>query len=241
VSASQFDPTDDPEDAKALLGFDGLTRLFPLPNVVLFPGVLLPLHIFEPRYRQMLSDALDSDQLITLVLLKAGPDELAEDPPPLSDVGCIGRIVYHNRLPDGRSNLILKGLRRTRIDSELPQDRMYRTARVTILHDVHGGETGKPTRRDVQRILRNMTEILNGVGRGSEADKLSVASELPPGRLCDLACHCLGFDVQAKQSMLEELDVGRRINSLVAWMDALLQTLQRRSGPIDHVPPFSVN
>lgn len=242
MSTSHFDPSDDPEDADALKLFEGVTRLFPLPNVVLFPGVLLPLHIFEPRYRQMLSDALDSDRLISLVLLKPGCDEFAEDPPPpIASVGCIGRVIYHNGLADGRSNLILKGLRRISIDAELPQDAPYRTARVTILNDGPSSDQNESTRDAVQRVISVMSEILSSLGRGAEAEKLSVASELPPGRLCDLACHCLGFDVQAKQSMLEELHVGRRVQGLLAWMDALLQSIRRRGGPNGPVPPFSAN
>jgi Lon protease-like protein len=118
---------------------------------------------------------------------------------------------------------------------------MYRTARVTLLRDGAATDQNESARHAVQRVVAAMTEILTAVGRGDEAEKLSVASELPAGQLCDLACHCLGFDVQAKQSMLEELHVGRRLQGLLAWMEALLQSIRCRGGSLGPAPPFSTN
>jgi Lon protease-like protein len=91
--------------------------IFPLPNVVLFPSVFLPLHIFEPRYREMLSDALRGDRIIGMVLLKGGRDDI-EEPPPVYPIGCAGLVSHAETLPDGRSNIILRGLQRFRIVEE---------------------------------------------------------------------------------------------------------------------------
>lgn len=238
MSFRQFDASYDSSDLDA---FDGTTRLFPLPNVVLFPGVLLPLHIFEPRYRQMVGDAMQGDRLITMVLLKPGHADEYDSSPPIFDVGCIGRIMYFESLPDGRSNLVLKGLRRVQIQSELASNRMYRKATAMILHDCCADELGEPVASAVRKVLDTMTEILRFVGRDGDADKLSVAGELSAGNLTDLACHCLGLDIQAKQSLLAELSVARRVEALLAWMDALLQSLRRRREPSDRTPPFSLN
>src|SRR3954469_16142837 len=98
--------------------FSGTARLFPLPNLVLFPHVTQGLHIFEPRYRQMTADALDGDGLIALVLL----NEEAEDEtvrPEIAPVACLGRIIWHEKLYDGRYNLRLHGVSRARIVEEL--------------------------------------------------------------------------------------------------------------------------
>src|SRR3712207_569670 len=103
------------DDLPALDKFAGIARLFPLPNLVLFPSVIQPLHIFEPRYRQMTADALAGDRLLAIVLLRPGWEEEYEGRPAVYPVACLGHIAAHQRLEDGRSNLLLRGLRRIRI------------------------------------------------------------------------------------------------------------------------------
>ena len=103
--------------------------LFPLPNVVLFPNVFLPLHIFEPRYRAMVADALEGDRLIGMVLLRPGWEGDYEGRPPVFPTGCAGLITHHERLPDGRYNIVLRGLEKFRILDE-DASRSYRIARV---------------------------------------------------------------------------------------------------------------
>src|SRR5216684_121077 len=95
-----------------------LLSLFPLPNVVLFPHVFLPLHIFEPRYREMVADAVASDRLIGMVLLKPGWERDYEGPPPVYPIGCSGVITHVERQADGRANIVLRGLERFRILDE---------------------------------------------------------------------------------------------------------------------------
>ena len=102
--------------------------IFPLPNVVLFPSVFLPLHIFEPRYRQMLTDALHGDRIIGMVLAKEDQAR-SVGPEAVYSIGCAGLISHAETLPDGRSNIVLRGLERFRIDSE-QEDRQYRRAHV---------------------------------------------------------------------------------------------------------------
>src|SRR6476469_8415765 len=96
----------------SLAPFGGYARLFPLPNLVFFPHVMQPLHIFEPRYRQMTADALEGDRLIALVLPKPGWESDYMGKPPLHDIACIGRIMADQQLDDGRYNLLLRGLAR---------------------------------------------------------------------------------------------------------------------------------
>ncbi|MFO0825146.1 MAG: LON peptidase substrate-binding domain-containing protein, partial [Gemmataceae bacterium] len=129
--------------------FNGVVRLFPLPNLVMFPGVVQGLHIFEPRYRQMTADALASDSLIAIVLLKPGWEEEYDGKPPIEAVGCLGRITTSEQLVDGRYNLRLRGLSRYRILEEVPTDHLYRTARVQLLSEV------APTSLDDLKKLRH--------------------------------------------------------------------------------------
>src|SRR4029450_1421295 len=95
-----------------------LLPLFPLPNVVLFPNVFLPLHLFEPRYRQMVSDALAGDRMIGMVLLQPGYEKDYDRAPSVYDVGCAGLITHVERLNDGRFNLVLRWLARCRLVGE---------------------------------------------------------------------------------------------------------------------------
>ncbi|HSN68269.1 MAG TPA: LON peptidase substrate-binding domain-containing protein, partial [Thermoanaerobaculia bacterium] len=104
-------------------------RLFPLPNLVFFPNTRLPLHVFEPRYRQMVSDAIDSGEPIGMVLLRPGWEEAYYRSPPIYGVGTLGVIEQVEPLEDGRYNILLNGQVRYRIVEEAPAV-VYRTARV---------------------------------------------------------------------------------------------------------------
>ncbi len=105
--------------------------VFPLPNVVLFPKTYLPLHIFEPRYRDMVSDAASSGQCIGMVLLKEGWELDYYGHPPVFPIGCVGRLVSVQPLADGRSNIFLQGLERFEIESEW-HDKPYREATIAV-------------------------------------------------------------------------------------------------------------
>ena len=106
--------------------------IFPLPNVVLFPNVFLPLHIFEPRYRAMVADAVKGDRIIGMALLRPGFEASYEGRPPVYPIGCAGVITHTDPLPDGRSNIVLRGLEKFRITSE-DSSRPYRLAQVEVL------------------------------------------------------------------------------------------------------------
>ena len=106
--------------------------IFPLPNVVLFPGVFLPLHIFEPRYREMVADALDGDRLIGMVLLRPGWEGDYEDRPAVYPIGCAGVITHHEQMPDGRYNIVLRGLEKFKVLDE-EDSKTYRLAHIQPL------------------------------------------------------------------------------------------------------------
>src|SRR5690348_13006239 len=104
--------------SSSLEAFAGGVRLFPLPNLVLFPHVMQPLHIFEPRYRSLLEDALSADRLIAMAVLEPGWESDYEGRPPLSSMACLGRVATYRRLPDGTYNLLLLGLQRIKLVRE---------------------------------------------------------------------------------------------------------------------------
>ena len=117
--------------------------IFPLPNVVLFPSTLLPLHIFEPRYRAMVEDALDGERLIGMVMLRPGWEPDYEGAPRVYPVGCAGFITHAEPLADGRYNIILRGTQKFRIDEERYARegiQRYRVAQDRIDPGVDGGQ-----------------------------------------------------------------------------------------------------
>src|SRR5690349_4258813 len=139
-----------------------LLPLFPLPNVVLFPNVFLPLHIFEPRYREMVADALASDRMIGMVLLRPGWDREYEGRPPIYPIGCSGVMTHVERLSDGRYNIVLRGLERFRIVEE-DHERAYRRALVEPLHE---RPPAPADREDVRRCRAKLETLLSPPATG---------------------------------------------------------------------------
>ena len=205
------------DDLSALAGFDGSARLFPLPNLVLFPYVIQPLHIFEPRYRQMTADALAGDRLITPVLLRPGWQEVSEGRPPVHPVACLGKIVADQRLDGGLYNLLVRGLRRVRLLHELPADRAYRTARVELLSDVGALAPGEAAALRGQLGEQLPRWLPPGAALMEQFRKL-LDSDLHAGALCDVFAFALPLEVALKQQLLEELDVSERARRLVEML-----------------------
>ena len=147
------------DDPTSLGDFSGRARLFPLPNLVLFPSVVQPLHIFEPRYRQLMEDALKDDRLIAMALLQPGWEDDYYKNPPIYPVVCLGRVHKEERLPDGRWNLLLHGLARARV--EIGVDDGSALSRGPRPADVRGGGVAadgrgaaRPTRPAGESLVR---------------------------------------------------------------------------------------
>jgi Lon protease-like protein len=204
--------------SESLEGFSGVARLFPLPHFVLFPSVVQPFHIFEPRYREMLADALEDDRLIALVMLEPGWEEDYHEQPPVHSVACLGRAFNEELLPDGRSNLLIHGVARIRIDGELDTDKFYRLARVTVLEDIPPTPPEEKSLREEMR--RRCPRFLEAHGApGDQAEKI-FDSDLTVGALCDIFAFALPLDHGFKQGLLEELDVVRRVRALLDHLEA---------------------
>src|SRR5215207_9928300 len=179
------------EDQQALANFTGRARLFPLPNLVLFPHVVQPLHVFEPRYRQMTADALAGDRLIALALLKPGWESEYEGRPAFYPVACLGRVVADQQLEDGRYNLLVRGLSRMRVLGEESDDKPYRTARGELLID--GPLPAVPQAKALRKELSG--KVLPRFAAGAPRDQLRelFQGELTLGALCDILGFALPF------------------------------------------------
>jgi Lon protease-like protein len=125
--------------------------IFPLPNVVLFPNVFLPLHIFEPRYRAMVGDALAGDRIIGMVLLKPGFEADYEGRPPIYAIGCAGVITHSETMADGRYNIVLRGLEKFRVTDE-DHGKAYRTAHIDALPEIVPDVDKVPLRQQRTRL-----------------------------------------------------------------------------------------
>jgi Lon protease-like protein len=205
------------EDLEALKSFDGKARLFPLPNLVFFPQALQPLHIFEPRYRVMTADALASDGLITLTMLKEGWDTGYHIKPDVEEVATIGRIVANQLLEDGRYNLLLRGLSRVRITREVYNDKPYRDAEVEILADKvpedHGQEEAM-----LSQLIEQIPIWFPAQDLVAKQFKKLLDKNLSLSALCDIFCFALPLESHFKQAMLEQLDVVERTRALLDRM-----------------------
>jgi hypothetical protein len=203
-----------------------LLPIFPLPNVVLFPGVFLPLHIFEPRYREMVADALASDRMIGMVLLRPGWQHQYEGRPPVYPVGCSGVITHVETLPDGRYNIVLRGVERFRILEE-DDARSYRQA------IVEPAPEGPGSRDDDAAVRRQRTKLeallaptierslsatgrLQGVGASRDSQ---IPSTMADEDLVNALAQYLDLEPLEKQALLEQRNLRGRAESLVELLE----------------------
>jgi len=187
--------------------------IFPLPNVVLFPNVFLPLRIFEPRYRDMVADALGGDRLIGMVLLRPGWEGDYEGRPPVYPIGCAGVITHHERMPDGRYNIVLRGLEKFRIIGE-SSDRPYRLATIQGLHE----PLAEAEREQIRAARRRLEALLVPEPQGRGAD-----ATLPPSMndedLVNTLAQYMELEPLEKQALLERDGLLSRCRSLIELLE----------------------
>lgn len=196
--------------------FSGVVRLFPLPNLVLYPHVMQPLHIFEERYREMLEDALASDRLIAMSLLEPGWENDYESRPPVAPTACLGKVVAHRRLDDGRYNLLLLGVQRVRIVQELDPLRSFRQARVELLEDCYDFASAAERKQLQTTLLSAFRKHLPCACQLPEQLEEMLSHHLPLGLLTDLAAYALTLDLAVKRRLLDECRVSVRAKILLA-------------------------
>lgn len=203
--------------------------IFPLGQVILYPRALLPLHIFEQRYRTLVKDCLSTHRAMAIALVTDPSNVDAHGNPAIAQIAGAGIVVEHQMLPDGRSNILLHGSARVRLE-ELPFVPPYRRAKATILRDVN-----TPVSAD------NRTALLAAAHAfAAEVHKRdpNFSLHLPPGinvnTLADLCAHHLVVDVVARQAILEELDVAQRVERVISELALQQSSLMRESGAVLH-------
>ena len=205
-----------PEKAGGAGTLPATIPIFPLQDVMLFPTVARPLHIFEPRYRAMVADALKGNRIIGMVMLRAGHEAEYEGRPPIYSIGCAGRITDVEELPDGRYSIVLRGLVKFRVISE-DQSRPYRLARVEALPEVPDSAQRAALRRQRPRL----TELLAKV---AAPDSEPPPPALPDEDLVNGLAQYLEVDPTERQELLE-------LKDLVSRSQALIDLLEERVGP----------
>jgi len=199
--------------------------LFPLPTV-LFPGAMLPLHIFEPRYRAMIRDALDTHRALAVVFV-TDPTRVDEHGhPEIARIAGAGVIVDHAELPSGRFNILLKGRARVALD-ELPFVKPYRRARATVITPPPG-EVGA---NDLSALISAASSFATRVRERDPSFELTLPRDAPATVLADLCAHHLILDAKERQAVLETLDPTARVRRVAEVLT--LQRLGLSSDPRD--------
>jgi len=198
--------------------------MFPLPNVVLFPGQTLPLHIFEERYKAMMQYVLETEErLLGMQLYKKGWEK-TKDFPPTYEVACVGRVGEVQPFPDGRYNLVLYGLARVEV-VDYPQRAPFRLAEVKALHST------SPANADYEELLMllavSIQKVLPLVARGLTWEQVrGMLEQLPgPAAVSDFVAAYLPVDPHVRQELLETLDVELRLRRVLDILAGLLSVL----------------
>ncbi len=223
--------------------FTGIVRLFPLPNLVLFPNVLQPLHIFEPRYRKMMRDALDGDGLIAMALLKSeGSPTSLNNIQAVHNVITVGKIIAHVELEDGRFNLLLKGISRATIIREIATELPFRMADVHLLSEPEIEHSAGQKLQD--QLVESYMQLVASTTPDDQISKTMVEQDLPLGTLADLIAFSCDLDVAQQQTILNTMDVEARCRILIEYLVMLYRQCLHadKTTMLDGFPPaFSSN
>jgi Lon protease-like protein len=194
--------------------------IFPLPNVVLFPNVFLPLHIFEPRYRAMVADALAGDRIIGMVLLQPGWQADYLGRPPVYPIGCAGLITHADALDDGRYNIILRGLEKFRIVGEVEPmpARLYRRARIDAIDE--------PVTAAVREVIRQGRSRLEALL--TDTPRIG-STTLSDEDLVNALAQYLDLEPVEKQALLERDGLPSRCQSLIDLLEMKLISARHKT------------
>lgn len=233
-----------PEESQTIrVNFGRPMPIFPLSGVVLLPHAVLPLHIFEPRYRQMVQTALDGPGQIAMAVFEVDNwREKYQGAPPVRPAVCVGQIVQHERLPDGRYNLLLQGVCRALIQKELPADegRLFRTCLLRPL--------GLPA--PDEKLLTPHRRRLLGLFSEPPLTRLTVAEgvrdvlkaeEAPTSAALELIAISLISDCERKYSLLAEADPQKRAAVIEAELGSLASLIRRADKQVDRSAPKGVS
>lgn len=224
----------------SLASFSGIAPLFPLPNAVLFPYAVLPLHVFEPRYRQMTADALAGESYLAMALLRSAASEfVGEGLPPIHDVVGLGKIIAHERLPDGRYYLFLRGLARAQVVREIESDRLYRIGKLKLCPEALPELPAEECERRCETLMRSARKLLPKADL-DDVFRHALGMPIPLAAVCDILAAALPLPAPVLQTLQDELRVDLRSAQLLQLVRHL-QGISRPDAPATFPPTFSEN
>jgi Lon protease-like protein len=194
--------------------------IFPLPNCVLLPGGLMPLHVFEPRYRDLTRDCLEGSQLMAVARLRPGYETAYYGRPPVYERCGVGRIICSEELPDGRFALLLRGVARVEIARELPAERAYRLVEARMLPDQDCDRTeAKDIHRRLIQLCDRLAEVIE---KGGPQLRDLVRSVDDPGACADAIAAALVMDADSRQELLEACNPMVRLQRTLGHVSHML-------------------
>ena len=199
--------------------------LFPLP-VVLFPGMPMPLHIFEPRYRKMLADIRAANNLFGLSYFDAGSS--GKEIPPTGHIGCVAEVTETQGLPDGRSNVLTVGVVRYQVDDYVDRDDPYLVVRVNFFEDEEeDSEQLHANARDVAAMFMRVANAIRVIN--DERGSLPDISETEPQRLSFLVSAAMEIELDTKQELLELRSTSERLDRLRDFLARVVRGYEERA------------
>ena len=214
--------------------------IFPLPTTVFYPGTPLPLHIFEPRYREMTADALEGKRTIGMVLLKPNWEEDYFDKPQIFSAGCVGDIQKVIKHPDGKYNFTLMGLRRFRIIKE-EEGKPYRQAKIELLEEKNEQDIFEDRPNECrEKLIENFRKFIGLIPEGNSKKKepdWNLGTKL--SEFVDRFAYQLDLSLEQKQSFLEEQDVLKRADFLHSFLKMKTDLIQLSKMRATHDPRWN--
>ena len=187
----------------------------------------------------MTQDALAGDRLIAIVQLRPDEEWDGDGEPPLVEMACLGKILKHERLPDGRFNFLLRGRKRARLVRELDVPTLYRQATVDLVDDLEPIADTSSESAELTDLYREVAGLVDGLS--PEVDAM-LASRPPLGTLTDLMTQSIGLPPALKQAFLDDRLVARRAERLASILRQVVEQLREQAGPtLGGIPPFSEN
>lgn len=215
--------------------------MFPLPGATLFPNVLLPLHIFEPRYRCMVEDVLKSDRLIAIAMLKEGWEANYESKEcPVHETVCLAQVIAEECLDDGKFNLLTQGICRARLIGEDQTDLPYRVGHLEVVEDEYPLPPVIDRIRRQQELVSAFRQIFPNLDLDS-ALQSSMEEGVPLGELCDVIAHAMRLDPFHAHRLLEQADVDQRSDLILELLKLQCREPILPSGLRQFPPGFSLN
>jgi Lon protease-like protein len=229
------------ESEKKFSGENSVIPLFPLPSTVFYPNTSLPLHIFEPRYRNMVEDALNGKGEIGIILLKPGWESDYQGTPEIMATGCVGKIERHSKLPEGKYNILLSGLYRFRILNEIG-GKVYRQAEVEFLKEINDQDLTTKTSPIKEQLIRVMKLYLKSLPDETKVEQtLDLENCRKLAEFVDKLTHQFDLPPNKMQEFLEQQDVQKRANSLYSLIEFKNQLIQISKNMKDKKVDFSMN